>query len=113
MLHSTIGKENTGNNNNSIIIRCQAFMTKYLPVTALHITMTISGLVRIEVCPTVLVVNSVFVAVGVGLLFVDRSVVDRSREVLGCVVSSVVGEVVRPGLCENQNCQGHNKELRM
>ena len=80
--------------------------------------MTISSLVRIEVCPTVLVVNSVFVAVGVGLLFVDRSfvdrsVVDRSREVLGCVVSSVVGEVVRPGLCENQNCQGHNKELRM
>ena len=100
-------------------------MRKHLPVTALHVTVTISSLVRIEVSPTVLVVNSVFIAVGVGLLFVDRSFVDRSvvdrsmvdrrreREVLGCRVSSVVREVVWSGLGEKKNCQGHNKELRM
>ena len=89
--------------------------------------MAISSLVRIEICPTVLVVNPIFVAVGVGILFVDRSFVDRSvvdrsgvhrsrvREVLGCVVTTVVREMVRPGpgRSENQNCQGHNKELRM
>ena len=81
--------------------------------------MTISSLVRIEVSPTVLVVNSVFVAVGVGLLFVDRSFVDRSvvdrgrqREGMGRRVSSVVREVVGCGLGESQNCQGHDKELR-
>ena len=87
--------------------------------------MTISGLVSIEVGPAVLVMNSVLVAVGMWLLFVDRSMVDRSlvdrgvvdrnrrreREMLGSVVSSVVGLVVRSSLGEDKNCQRHNKEL--
>ena len=82
--------------------------------------MTISSLVRIEVSPAVLVVNSVFVAVGVGLLFVDRSFVDRSvvdrgrqREGMGRRVSSVVREVVGSGLGEKEKSQGHNNDLRM
>ena len=64
--------------------------------------------------------NSVLVAVGMGLLFVYRSMVDGSmvdgggeREGLGCVVSSVVREVVRLGLGEDQKCEAQNKELRM
>ena len=39
--------------------------------------MTIRCLVSIEVGPTVLIMNSVFVAVGMRHLFIDRSVVDR------------------------------------
>ena len=81
--------------------------------------MTIRCLVSIEVGPTVLIMNSVFVAVGMRHLFIDRSVVDRGvvdrgreREVLGAVVSGVVGQVIRPGLGQDNNCQGSNQELR-
>ena len=76
--------------------------------------MTIRCLVSIEVGPTVLIMNSVFVAVGMRHLFIDRSVVDRGREreVLGAVVSGVVGQVIRPGLGQDKNCQGSNHELR-
>ena len=76
--------------------------------------MTIRCLVSIEVGPTVLIMNSVFVAVGMRHLFRDRSVVDRGREreVLGAVVSGVVGQVIRPGLGQDNNCQGSNHELR-
>ena len=77
--------------------------------------MTISGLVSVEVCPTVLIMNSVLVAVRMGLRFVDRSLVDRNRrrerEMLGSVVSSVMGLVVRSSLGDDNNCQSHNKEL--
>ena len=87
--------------------------------------MTISGLVSIEVSPAVLIMNSVLVAVGVVLLFVDRSMVDRSlvdrsvvdrnrrreREMLGSMVSCMVRLVVRSSLGEDDNCQSHNKEL--
>ena len=62
--------------------------------------------------------NTVFIAVGMRLLFVDwsvmdrgvmdRSVVDRSR-----VVTSVVRDVVGSGLGEKEKSQGHNNDLRM
>ena len=82
--------------------------------------MTIRCLVSIEVGPTVLIMNSVLVAVGMRLRFVDRSLVYRSvvdrnwrreREMVGSVVSSVVGLVVGSCLGEDNNCQSHNKEL--
>ena len=60
--------------------------------------------------------NSVLVAVGMGLRFVDRSLVDRNRRrqremLVGSMVSSVVGLMVRSSLGEDNNCQSHNKEL--
>ena len=78
-----------------------------------RLDLTISSLVSVEVCPTVLIMNSVLVAVGMGLRFVDRSLVNRrrEREMLGSVVSSVVGLMVRSSLGEDNNCQSHNKEL--
>ena len=90
--------------------------------------MAISSLVSIEVCPTVLVMNTVFIAIGMRFLFVDRGMMDRSvvdRSVVyrgmvdrgrvdrGRVVSSVVREVVGSGLGEKEDCEAQNKDLRM